>query len=89
MEKIKRKTSEVAGFFKHNEHIRPLITKNDAYHFLRSIRGSPPYWQKVMMIELFAAIKQFKIFTWFLTLSAADMRWEDTLKALARTQSTL
>ena len=33
-----------------------------------------------------AAIKQFKIFTWFLTLSAADMRREDTLKALARQQ---
>lgn len=38
------------------------------------------------MYELLAAIKQFKIFTWFLTLSAADMRWEDTLKALARQQ---
>ena len=87
MEKIKRKPSEVAGFFKHNEHIRPLITNDDAYHFLRSIRGSPPYWQKVM-VELLAAIKQFKIFTWFLTLSAADIRWEDTLKPLARTQST-
>ena len=49
MENIKRKTSEDAGFFKHNEHIRPLITKDDAYHFLRSIRGSPPYWQKVMV----------------------------------------
>ena len=72
-----------AGFFKHNEHIRPLITKDDAYHFLRSISGGPPFWQKVLF-ELLAAIKQFKIFTWFLTLSAADMKWEDTLKALAR-----
>lgn len=41
-----------AGFFKHHDHIRPLITKDDAYHFLRSV-----------MYELLAAIKQFKIFT--------------------------
>lgn len=38
------------------------------------------------MYELLAAVKQFKIFTWFLTMSAADMRWEDTLRALARSQ---
>ncbi|WAR30905.1 PIF1-like protein [Mya arenaria] len=74
-----------AGFFKNRDMIRPLLTKDDAYRFLQPIRGSPPYWQKVMF-ELLAAVKQFKIFTWFLTLSAADMRWEDTLKALAKQQ---
>lgn len=72
-----------AGFFRNSDHIRPMITKDDAYRFLRTIRGSPPYWQKVMF-ELLAAIKQFKIFTWFLTLSAADMKWEDTLRAISR-----
>lgn len=56
-----------AGFFRNSDFIRPLITKDDVYRFLRPIRGSPPYWQKVMF-ELLAAIKQFKIFTWFLTL---------------------
>jgi hypothetical protein len=74
-----------AGFFKNRDHIRPLLTKDDAYRFLRPIRGSPPYWQKVMY-ELLAAVKQMKIFTWFLTLSAADMRWVDTLRA-TRTNS--
>lgn len=49
------------------------------------IRGIPPYWPKVMY-ELLAAAKQFKIFTWVLTLSAADMRWVDTLKAFVRQQ---
>ena len=74
-----------AGYFKNTDNVRPLLMKDDAYRFLRPIRGSPPYWQKVMF-ELLAAIKQFKIFTWFLTLSAADMRWEDTLKAIAKQQ---
>ena len=74
-----------AGFFRNTDHIRPLLTKDDAYRFLRPIRGSPPYWQKVLL-ELLAAIKQFHIFTWFLTLSAADLKWEDTLMAIVKQQ---
>lgn len=34
-------------FFKNADHIRPLLTKDDAYRFLNPIRGSPQYWQKV------------------------------------------
>ena len=78
-------TNYNAAFFKNRDHIRPLLTKDDAYRFLQPIRGSPPYWQKVMY-QLLAAVKQLKIFTWFFTLSAANMRWADTLKALARQQ---
>ncbi|WAR10800.1 hypothetical protein MAR_035876 [Mya arenaria] len=37
-----------AAFFKNTDRIRPLLTKDDAYRFLRPIRGSPSYWQKVM-----------------------------------------
>ena len=64
-----------ASFFKNPDRIRPLLMKDDAYRFLRSIRGSPPYWQQVML-KLISAIKQLKIFTLFLTLSAADLRWQ-------------
>lgn len=71
--------------FKNPDRIRPLLMKDDAYRFLRPIRGSPPYWQQVMF-KLLAAIKQLKIFTWFLTLSAADLRWTDTLQGIARQQ---
>ena len=74
-----------ASVFKNPDRIRPLLMKNDAYRFLRPIRGSPPYWQQVMF-KLLAAIKQQKIFTWFLTLSAADLRWTDTLQGIARQQ---
>ena len=38
------------------------------------------------MFKLLSAIKQLKIFTWFLTLCAADLRWTDTLQGIARQQ---
>ncbi|XP_061170416.1 uncharacterized protein LOC133179738 [Saccostrea echinata] len=58
------------------------LLKDHGYRFLQPVRGSPPYWQKVQY-KLLAAVKQFGIFTWFFTLSAADLRWHDTIQAIA------
>lgn len=77
-----------AAAFKNPDRIRPLLMKDEAYRFLRPIRGSPPYWQQVMF-KLLSAIKQLKIFTWFLTVSAADLRWTDTLQGIARQQGRI
>ena len=77
-----------AAAFKNPDRIRPLLMKDEAYRFLRPIRGSPPYWQQVMF-KLLSAIKQLKIFTWFMTLSAADLRWTDTLQGIARQQGRM
>ena len=46
-----------AAAFKNPDRIRPLLMKDEAYRFLRPIRGSPPYWQEVMF-KLLAAIKK-------------------------------
>ena len=77
-----------AAAFKNPDRIRPLLMKDEAYRFLRPVRGSPPYWQQVMF-KLLSAIKQLKIFTWFMTLSAADLRWTDTLQGIARQQGRM
>ncbi|CAG2202192.1 unnamed protein product [Mytilus edulis] len=59
--------------------------KDKAYRFLQTIRGTPPYWQKAMY-KLLAAVKQLGIFTFFVTLSAADMKWTDTIIVITRQQ---
>ena len=46
------------------------VCKAKAYHFLQTVRGYPPYWQKAMY-KLFAVVKQFGTFTFFATLSLA------------------
>ncbi|XP_078312811.1 uncharacterized protein LOC144619258 [Crassostrea virginica] len=62
-----------------------LISKDHAYQFLQTVRGSPPYWQKALY-KLLAAVKQFGIFNFFVTLSSADLNWYDTLQAISRQQ---
>ena len=44
-----------AGMLKNPQHLQNLFKKDRAYTFLKNIRGSPPYWQK-MFYELLAMI---------------------------------
>ena len=74
-----------ASVVKNREAMKKFILHDRAYQFLQPVRGTPPYWQRVQL-KLLAAIKQLGIFTLFFTLSAADMKWHDTLQSLARQQ---
>jgi len=67
------------------ETLASFINKDHAYQFLQTVRGSPPYWQKAMY-KLLASVKQFGIFTFFVTLSSADLKWHDALQAISRQQ---
>ena len=72
-----------------NPHdIQSLLKKDKAYTFLKNIRGSLPYWQK-MFYELLAMIRTLGIPTWFLTLSAADMKWPEVNQAIAAQYQTI
>ena len=74
-----------AGVVRDSNSLKQFILKDQAYRYLQPIRGSPPYWQRVQY-KLLAAIKQYGIFTWFFTLSAADLRWHDTIQEIAAQQ---
>ena len=73
---------------KNPQHLQNLFKKERAYSFLKNIRGSPPYWQK-MFYEVLAMIHTLGIPTWFLTLSAADMKWPEVIQSIARQYGTI
>ena len=72
-----------AGMLKNPQHLQNLFKKDRAYTFLKNICGSPPYWQK-MFHELLSMIRTLGIPTWFLTLSAADMKWPEVIQSIAK-----
>jgi hypothetical protein len=76
-----------AEIVRNSETLQSCIFRDEGYRFLKPVRGSPPYWQKVQY-KLLAAIKQLGIFTWFFTLSAADLKWIDTIQAIASQRGT-
>ena len=55
---------------------------------MKQVRGTPAYWQKVHY-DVLAMVKQLGIPTWFLTLSAADMKWPDVIQIIAHQYGTV
>ena len=51
-----------------------LVRNEQAYKFLKNVRGSPAYWQD-QLYDVLAMLWMLSIPTWFLTLSAADLHW--------------
>lgn len=64
--------------------IEGVIKDNQAFKFLTNITGSPAYWEEQKK-NIFAIIRQFGVFTFFITLSAAETHWPELLKILKKT----
>ena len=56
--------------------IEKFVAKDNAFSFMSSVKGTPAYW-KQFLFDALAMIKQLAIFTYLLTLSCADLRWEE------------
>ena len=60
-----------------------LVNLDEGYYIFRQLRNSPPYLE-ARKKDIFAMIRQLSLPTWFISLSAADTRWTDLLKMLAK-----
>lgn len=58
-----------------------IVKLNEGYQVLRTLRGSPPYWEKAKTY-IFAMINQVGLPTWFCSFSAAETKWAPLLKTL-------
>lgn len=61
-----------------------LVRLNEGYRVLRTLRGSPAYWENAKR-DVFAMIRQLGIPTWFCSFSAAETKWVSVLKILHKT----
>ena len=71
-----------AGVLQDPVALQQLIRTEQAYKFLKNVRGSPSYWQGELY-DVLAMLKSLGIPTWFLTLSAADLHWPEMIQAIA------
>ena len=76
-----------AGIMKNSENVSSMIRTDAAFRFMKNVRGSPSYW-KTVMLDLLAMVRQLGIPTWFLTLSAADLKWPEVIQSIARQYGT-
>ena len=67
---------------KNADQLHQLIQRDYAFKFMKNVRGSPAYFQQTLY-DLLAMIRQLDIPTWFLTLTAANMKWLDVIQCIA------
>ena len=67
---------------KFSEWVKSFIVKDEAYHFISTIKGTPAYWKK-FLYEVLAMVKQLGLPTFFMTLSCADLHWNELISIAA------
>ena len=77
MHKIKPGTL-TAGTVKSNfkRTVERFVASDNAFSFMSSVKGKLAYW-KQFLYDVLAMVKQLGVLTYFLTLSYADLRWEE------------
>ena len=83
MRKCKTKGKSLTAKDVKGEGAKDYVHTDKAYKFMKSLRGSPPYFQAVSK-DLFAVIRQLGPATFFMSLSAAETRWAHLLKILSQ-----
>ena len=68
---------------RYSTYLDKLVKLDEGYYIFRQLRNSPAYLE-ARKKDIFAMIRQLPLPTWFMSLSAANTRWTDFLKMLAK-----
>ena len=79
----KRGQKITAAEARDSSYLEKLVNLDEGYYIFRQLRNSPAYLE-TRKKDIFAMIRQLSLPTWFMSLSAADTRWTDLLKMLAK-----
>ena len=63
--------------------MQSLINHDDGLKFLKTLRGSPPYFEKAKK-DLFAMIRQLGPASLFCSFSSAETKWNHLLRILGK-----
>ncbi|XP_057292445.1 uncharacterized protein LOC130621150 [Hydractinia symbiolongicarpus] len=66
-----------------HETVRSFICEGQGYQFMNSIKGTPAYW-KHFLYDVLAMVKQLGLPSYFLTLSCADLRWDELVVIIGK-----
>ena len=65
-----------------SETVKSFISKDEAFQFMGNIKGTPAYWKR-FLLEVLSMVKQLGLPTFFMTLSCADLRWDELISIIA------
>ena len=65
------------------EIVKQFIALDEAFSFMKTIKGTPAQWKKFLNEDL-AIVKHLGLPTFFLTLSCADLRWNELISIISK-----
>ena len=71
------------GQLVNQDNIRRMISDDQIFSSFKNIRGTPQYFHN-MLLDVLAKIRQFGVYTFFLTCSAAEFHWTEIIQVVAR-----
>ena len=77
-------TQLTAGMLSRNyrETINSFVAK-DGYNVMNPVKGTPANWKR-FLFEVLAMVKQLGLPTFFMTLSCADLRWNELVLIISK-----
>jgi len=72
-----------ASFFSNYKGVSRFVASNQGFQFMNKVKGSPSYW-KTFLNDTLAMVKQLGCPTFFLTISCADLRWDELVVIIKR-----
>ena len=58
--------------------VQTLVTSDKGFGFMNTIKRTPAFWKR-FQLEVLATIRQLGCPTFFMTLSCADLHWNDLI----------
>ena len=76
--------SEISvGQLVNHNNVRRMISDDQIFSSFKNIRGTPQYFHN-MLLDVLAKIRQFGVYTFFLSCSAAEFHWTEIIQVVAR-----
>ena len=73
-------------FANYDNSVKEFVSNDQRFLFMNQIKGTPAYWKKFQR-EVLANVKQSDCPTFFLTLSYADLRWNELVEIISKLNS--
>ena len=68
--------------------MKAFLSKDEAYQFMGNIKGTPACWKK-NLCEVLSIVKQLGLQTFLMTLSCADLQWDELISIIASLQGEI
>ena len=75
--------SEISvGQLVNHNNVKRMISDDQIFSSFKNIRGTPQYFHN-MLLDVLAKIRQFGVYTLFLSCSAAEFHWTEIIQVVA------